>query len=124
MKAWGVVFCCLTTKAVTILATTGYSNEAFLVTWKKYFGLRGSPSLVVSDPGSQLTSAAKDVAKIDWNSVTDRAAKSGCKWIFTEPGCPWRNGQSERMVGLAKGTLAHQLQGDISLDWSELDSLF
>ena len=28
------------------------------------------------------------------------------------------------MVGLAKSTLAHQLQGDLSLDWSELDSLF
>ena len=27
------------------------------------------------------------------------------------------------MVGLAKTTLAHQLQGDLSLDWSELDTL-
>ena len=127
MKAWGVVFCCLTTKAVALLATTGYSTEAFLVVWRKFSAIYGSPSLVVSDPGSQLTSAAKTVdtsaGDISWDSVSDRAAKSGTRWLFTEPGCAWRNGQSKRMVGLAKSTLAHQLQGDLSLDWSELDSL-
>ena len=110
------MFCCFSTKAVTLLATTGYSTEAFLVAWRKFEALHSPPTLVVSDPGSQLSAAAKEVPLaryIDW----------GSKWLLTEPGCAWRNGQSERMVGLAKTTLSHHLKGDLSLDWSEFDSL-
>ena len=51
-------------------------------------------------------------------------ARSGTKWIFTERGCPWRNGTAERAVGLAKTTLQHQLEGDKSLNYAQMDELF
>lgn len=49
---------------------------------------------------------------------------SGTRWIFTEKGCPWRNGTAEAIVKLANQILGYQLQSHLSLDWSELDSLF
>ena len=129
MKAYGVVFCCLSTKAVKILATTGYSTEQFLVCYLKFVGNQGAPAVVLSDHGSQLVSAARKLSDpgakdIDWGRVVSLSSRSGTKWIFSEKGCPWRNGSAEATVKLAKETLAHQLQSQQSLDWSELDSTF
>ena len=129
MKAYGVVFCCLSTKALKILATTGYSTEQCLVTYWNFIKNQGSPAVVISDHGSQLLSAAKKQADpeardIQWEEIVGLAGRSGTRWTFTEKGSPWRNGTAEAMVKLAKQTLGHQLQGHLSLDWSELDSLF
>merc|ERR1712082_518429 len=122
MKAYGVVFCCLTTKAVKILATTGYSTQQFIVCYRKFTSNQGSPATVLSDHGTQLLSAARklsdpDVRDIDSEGVTGLSSRSGTKWIFSEKGCPWRNGSAEATVKLAKKTLAHQLQSHQSLDW-------
>ena len=129
MKAYGVVFCCLSTRAMKILATTGYSTEQFLVCYRKFTSNHGAPATILSDHGTQLLSAAKKLGDpaakdIDWEKVIGLSSRSGTKWIFSEKGCPWRNGSAEAMVKLAKETLAHQLQSHQSLDWSELDSLF
>ena len=85
--------------------------------------------MVISDHGTQLVSAEKKQADpgakdISWDKVVGLASRSGTRWIFTEKGCPWRNGTAEAVVKLAKETLGHQLQSHLSLDWSELDSLF
>ena len=129
MKAYGVVFCCLTTRAIKILATTGYSTEQFLVCYRKFTSNHGAPATIMSDHGTQLLSAAKKLGDpaakdIDWEKIIGLSSRSGTKWIFSEKGCPWRNGSAEAMVKLAKETLAHQLQSHQSLDWSELDSMF
>ena len=129
MKAYGVIFGCLSTKAVRILATTGYSTKQFLVAYWKFVGNQGAPAVIVSDHGTQLVSAAKkqadpDATDINWDQVIGLASRSGTKWTFTEKGCPWRNGTAEAVVKLVKATLGHQLQSHVSLDWSELDSLF
>ena len=128
MKAYGVVFCCLSTKAVRILATTGYSTHQFLVCYRKFTSNQGPPSVVLSDNGTQLLSAARKLADpgaqdIDWKEVVRLSGKSGTKWIFSEKGCPWRNGTAEAVVKLAKDTLGHQLQSHQSIDWSELEIL-
>merc|ERR1712082_362078 len=61
---------------------------------------------------------------INWQQVIGMTGRSRTRWMFSEKGCPWRNGSAEAIVKLAKETLAHQLQSHQSLDWSELDSLF
>ena len=114
MKAYGVVFCCLSTKAIKILATTGYSTEQFLVCFRKFTSNQGSPAIVLSDHGTQLLSAARRVddpetKDINWQKVIGLSSRSGTRWIFSEKGCPWRNGTAEATVKLAKQTLKHQL---------------
>ena len=64
-----------------------------------------------------------DASEINWEQVEGLASRSGTRWVFTEKGCPWRNGTAEAVVKLAKETLGHQLQSHHSLDWAELDSL-
>ena len=70
---------------------------------EKQTGVYGEPKLVVSDQGSQLKGAAKDL--INWDNVAHQTAPRGTTWQFTPAGCPWRNGASERAIGLVKKTL-------------------
>ena len=125
MSVWGVIFACIRMKAVSILACPGYDTESFLSTFSRFMSIYGEPAIVVSDQGSQLCAAAKmSQVEINWDTIRSLTAKSGTKWIFTERGCPWRNGTAERAVGLAKTTLQHQLKGDKSLNYAQMDELF
>ena len=121
-KVWGLLYTCLSTKAVAIWACPGYSTDVFLTIHQKHTAIYGEPSLIVSDQGSQLVSASKQV--IDWNKIPTQTARSGTKWVFTPKGCSWRNGQAERAIGMAKKTLLHQLESLHSLDFAQLDTLF
>ena len=71
MKAYGVVFCCLATHAVKIMATTGYSKKQFLVCYRKFTSNTGLLVTVLSDHGTQLLSAAMRLMdpkakELDW----------------------------------------------------------
>ena len=129
MKVWGVVFVCEATRAISVLAVSGYSTEDFLNTYQRFTANRGDPSTVLSDHGSQLLAAAQKVdptitKDINWQKIAATSARSGTTWTFSPVGCPWRNPLAERMVGLVKETLLHQLRGNESLDYSQLDTLF
>ena len=126
MKVWGLLVVCLRMKAVAIFACAGYDTKSFMTAYSKFTSIYGGPALVISDQGSQLTSAAKQLGEkgIKWERVEALTARAGTKWTFTPRGCPWRNGMAERAVGMAKSTLAHQLDGNKSLDFDQLEALF
>ena len=117
---------CLRTKRVTIMACPGYDTKSFLMVYGKFTSIYGEPALVISDHGTQLTAAAKQMGQkgIKWEHIEAFTARAGTKWMFTPKGCPWRNGMAERAVGMAKASLAHQLEGHRSLDFDQLDALF
>ena len=129
MKVWGAVFVCEVTRAISVLAVSGYSTEEFLNTYHRFTAIRGDPSTVLSDHGSQLLAAAQKLdpsitRDINWQKIAATSACSGTTWTFSPVGCPWRNPLAERMVGLFKETLLHQLRGNESLNYSQLDTLF
>ena len=126
MKVWGVLFICLRTKATSIMACPGYDTQSFETTYTKFISVYGEPALLISDQGTQLVGAAKnmDQTGINWDKITAGTAKAGTKWMFTPRGCAWRNGMAERAIGMAKQTLSHQLDGYRSLNFHELDALF
>ena len=125
MLVWGVIFACLRSKAVSILACAGYDTQSFRSTLSRFCSIYGDPAVIISDQGSQLCAAAKlSQRDINLDSIRNLTARTGTHWIFTERGCPWRNGTAERAVGLAKTTLSHQLEGHKSLNFAEMDELF
>ena len=56
MKVWGLIMNCLVTRAVHVDITEGYSTEAVIQTFRKFIAIRGCPSVIHADKGSQLTS--------------------------------------------------------------------
>ena len=62
-KVYGVVFTCLATRAVHLDIATDYDTEAVLHTIRRLAALRGDTRLIISDPGSQLKSASRELIR-------------------------------------------------------------
>ena len=60
MKCYGVIFTCLTTRALYLDIACGYDTESFLLVLRRFITLRGCPREVRFDTGSQLTCAGKE----------------------------------------------------------------
>ena len=134
MKVWPVIFVCQATGALHIGVMHDYSTHAFLLQWDYFTAIRGVPAKVVSDRGSQLTSAGNTVAwggdaKQDgsklWAEVESVSAKRGTRWEFVPAGAQFRNGLAEARVKAVKQTLWHMLMatlvsGKPTLSYAEL----
>ena len=63
-KAYGVLFNCLGTRAVHLDLAPDYSTEKFLMVLRRFVSLRGYPSKLHSDNGTQLVAASRELQNI------------------------------------------------------------
>ncbi|XP_052429387.1 uncharacterized protein LOC127970733 [Carassius gibelio] len=64
LKVWGVVYCCMASRAVHTDVVSDQSTEGFLLSYKRFTALRGHPKKVWSDLGLNFVgaqSALKDL---------------------------------------------------------------
>ena len=120
-KTWGVLFVCVASKAVSLWLAPSYSAEGFMLCFNKQSAIYGRPASVLSDKGSQLVSAGKEVQ--EWEKWGSQVQATGTTWQYTPTACPWRNGQAERCVGLAKHTLSHLVNKHQLLNFAELEAV-
>ena len=120
-KTWAVLFVCLGTRAVSVWLAASYSCRDFLLCLQRQVSIYGLPSTIHSDKGSQLTAAASELR--EWDSFHEEALKMGISWTFSPTACPWRNGQAERAVGLAKAGLKRQVERHELLSYTELETV-
>ena len=75
---------------------------------RKFATLRGWLSVISSDPGSQLVSAAGKMkcwwAKIE-GLLQSLACQKGFRWSLSPANSPWRQGKTERRIGVIKRLL-------------------
>ena len=124
-KCWAVMFSCLATKAVCILACPGYSTAAFAITYRRFCAIYNDPTKVFTDHGPQLVAHA-GAEELSLAHVAEEAGKKGTTWVFSPKACSWRNGQAEVCIRLARHTLSHQLSStsDDPLDVHSLETIF
>ena len=74
MKVYPLILVCQATGAVHTQVAHDYSTSAFLLQWDHFVAIRGRPTKVVSDCGSQLTSSDNTVKadSFDWEEVKGR----------------------------------------------------
>ena len=124
-KVWGVVYTCASTRAVHLDVAIDYSTEAVLHTVRRLLALRGDVRTIVSDPGSQLVAASKELS--EWRRGWDQeqlvrfGSSKNLEWMFTRANSPHQNGISEIMVKMAKGVKKTFLKvlGDTRLTLNE-----
>ena len=63
-KAYGVIFNCLSTQAVHVDLAPYYHTEKFLMVLRRFVLLRGYLAKMISDNGSQLTTANEELKKV------------------------------------------------------------
>ena len=68
-KVWGVLFTCTLTRGVHLDVAMDYSTESVLHTIRRLLAAKGEVKLIISDPGSQLKGANKELAswRKDWD---------------------------------------------------------
>ena len=105
-KAYGVIFNCLRTRAVYLDLAADYSTDKFLMVLRRFVSLNGYPSKLLSDNGTQLIAASKELTAItktwDWKKTKEYGIMKGLQWIFTPADAPWQNGVTEALIRSVK----------------------
>jgi len=86
----------LNTKAVHLELAADCTTMEFMQVLQRFFALRGTPALMISDNGSQLVGAERELREMIEGSGSDKlrefSADRGIKWQFTTPAAPHQNG--------------------------------
>ena len=86
-KSWGVLYSCLSSKAVSIWLVPGYDTKSFLACHGKQLAIYGTPRLIVSDKGSQLVKAAAEEKA--WEGWVQASRAEGTEWKIVPTQAPW-----------------------------------
>ena len=120
MKVWGLVATCASTRAIHIDLTDSYSTDSILQSLRKFVSIRGCPAEFISDQGSQMKAAAKDITKDwDWSVVSNWANSNKVKWTIVPAEGQHQNGLTESLIKCVKRSLHHVI-GENILTFSEL----
>lgn len=108
-KRWGCLFTCLTIRAVHLEIAHSISTDSFIKCLRNFISLRGRPTEMFSDPGTNFVGAdntlIKAVAEIDLDKVATEFTTSYSKWNFNPPHAPHFGGAWERLVRSVKTSL-------------------
>ena len=122
-KAYGIIFNCLASRAVHVEISPDYSTEKFLMALRRFVSIRGYPSKLYSDNGSQLVAANVELRSViqglDQKSLKDFGVTQGLQWFFSSADAPWQNGTSEALIKSVKRAITLAI-GDGTLTFSEL----
>ena len=117
-KVWGILFCCTATGAINIDVQEDYSTDSTLMALRRHICDYGCPSTIVTDKGSQLQAAQKEVLP-DWSMVAEKLPN--ITWIYSPTSAHHFNGIAEAFVKRTKRCLEVILQGaDSRMTFGEL----
>ena len=102
---------------------TGLSTMEFMQALRRFFSIRGYPAMILSDNGTQMVGAERELRKMieGWNTenLREYCANKGMEWKFITPAAPHQNGCAEALVKSCKIALKKAI-GDHNLTPLEL----
>ncbi|XP_068149483.1 uncharacterized protein [Drosophila tropicalis] len=110
-KRWGVLFTCLTTRAVHLEIATSLSTDSFLCVLKAFVARRGVPRTILSDNGTNFRGASRVLKEhIEWISTSAVEQQyPTLEFKFNPPSSPHMGGVWERLVRSTKSILSEIL---------------
>ncbi|XP_016519033.1 uncharacterized protein LOC107833689 [Poecilia formosa] len=107
-KRWGIIFKCLTTRAVHLDILTHLDVDSFLMALRRFIARRGTPSEILSDQGTNFRGAERElqqaIAKMS-PDLQQSLAKQRIVFKFNPPGAPHFGGVWEREIRSVKTAL-------------------
>lgn len=108
-KRWVALFTCLATRAVHLEISTDLSADACMLCVRNLCHLRGTPSRIRCDNGTNFVGARNELADedcfIDGEAMQREMSTRGIEWVFNCPGNPEAGGIWERLVQSIKRVL-------------------
>lgn len=107
-KRWGVIFKCLTTRAVYLDLLSSIDTDSFLMALRRFVSRRGKPHELLSDQGTNFKSGQRELKEAYaamQPSLQSLLAKQQIKFLFNPPGAPHFGGTWEREIRSLKSAL-------------------
>ena len=115
-KVYGIIFMDLYSRAVHLEAAFGYDSSSFLQALQRFANIRGWPSTIHSDPGSQLIGAERELTlawrNLDKEPIYKESAEQGTEWKFSPADSAWRQGSVESMVKATKQAIKFSINDE------------
>ncbi|XP_055712962.1 uncharacterized protein LOC129807608 [Phlebotomus papatasi] len=114
VKRYGMIFTCMTTRAIHLELCCSLSTDSCLLALRRFFGRRGNPAKIISDNGTNFRGAARELkeaaASLDHAKVKAKLAKMNIEWDFNPPYSPHMGGCWERLIGPVKRALKQSVE--------------
>lgn len=110
VKRYGVIFTCLTTRAVHLEIANSLDTDSCINAIRRFISRRGQVKQIRSDNGTNLTSADRELryAIREWNQsskLQTAVQQKGIEWIYNPPAASHFGGVWERLIKQVKQTL-------------------
>ena len=107
-KRWGIIFKCLTTRAVHLEVLAEMTTDSFLQSFRRFTGRRGRPHTLWSDHGTNFRGGEAELIK-SYNQMSDELkaelASQQVRFSYNPPNAPHFGGAWEREVRSVKTAL-------------------
>ena len=102
-KRWGLVFTCLSSRAIHIELLESMDASSFICTLRRFFALRSPVSILWCDRGTNFIGGKSELgdalSEMDQRQVKGYVNNHGCQWIFNPPHASHFGGAWERQIG-------------------------
>lgn len=105
-KRWGVLFTCLTVRAVHLEIAHSLDTSSCVMSINNFMARRGTPREIYTDNGTNFRAASKIfTVEVDHKTISKKF--DSIKWKFNPPSSPHMGGTWERQVRSVKNVLYH-----------------
>ncbi|XP_026331205.1 uncharacterized protein LOC113238591 [Hyposmocoma kahamanoa] len=108
-KRYGVLFTCLTVRAVHIELVSSLTSDTLIMALRRMAARRGWPRHLYSDNGTNLrgadTELRRSVQELDTEKLKCHGVNKGMEWTFIPPASPHWGGAWERLIRKVKTSL-------------------
>ncbi len=124
VKRYGVLFTCLTVRAIHIEVASSLDTESFINALRRFVARRGQPEEIRSDNGGNFVKGERELRQMvnDWNQtqIHEFLLQRNVKWTFNPPAGSHHGGVWERCIRTVRkvilATLKEQQLDDESLN--------
>ncbi|XP_063540079.1 uncharacterized protein LOC134749105 [Cydia strobilella] len=112
-KRWGVLYTCLTTRAVHLELAASLSASSMILSLRRMIARRGTPTVLYSDNATNFYGAEREIAEAKKtlpDSLKPFLTERAITWKKIPPGNPSAGGAWERLVGSVKTALKATLK--------------
>lgn len=115
-KRWGLLFKCLTTRAIHIEVLSSINTDSFLMALRRFVSRRGKPAEILCDQGTNFRGGDRELQetfKALHPSLQSKLAEQQIKFRFNPPSSPHFGGSWEREIRSIKAALASTLGSQV-----------
>ncbi|CAG7701925.1 unnamed protein product, partial [Allacma fusca] len=116
-KRYGVLFTCLSTRAVHLEVAESLSTDSAINAVRRFVARRGKPKLIFSDNATNFKGASRELREaskdLNMNLLQDALVTREINWKFIPPASPHMGGSWERLIRSVKVALMSTINGKI-----------